>query len=301
MSVTLRQYTAPDDYRRVSDFLLEHYRPGNKDGNWVEPAWEYMHSHPMLDASHLEKIGIWEDGGEIVAVAHYEGAVGEAFFQFHPEYRYLRQEMISYAEENLSARSETDGKKYLRAYANNWDEPFLSLLKGRGYGKDDKEDRPVARVEIPADFPPIELPDGFRLTSLAEEPDWGKVHRVMWRGFNHPGEPPGGEDALESRKSLFDTPSARRDLKIVVKAPNGDFVSLCGMFYVASLGYAYVEPVATDPEYRRMGLGKAAVLEGIRRCGALGAREAYVVSDQLFYLALGFEVIYTSECWARSF
>jgi len=33
------------------------------------------------------------------------------------------------------------------------------------------------------------------------------------------------------------------------------------------------------------------VLEGIRRCGALGATCAYVGSDQPFYLSLGFEVI----------
>jgi hypothetical protein len=26
---------------------------------------------------------------------------------------------------------------------------------------------------------------------------------------------------------------------------------------------------------------------------------AYVGSDQAFYLAMGFEVIYTSECWVK--
>jgi predicted N-acetyltransferase YhbS len=50
-----------------------------------------------------------------------------------------------------------------------------------------------------------------------------------------------------------------------------------------------------------MGLGRAAVLEGIRRCGALGATVAYVGSDQPFYLSIGFEVLYTSECWVRFF
>lgn len=44
----------------------------------------------------------------------------------------------------------------------------------------------------------------------------------------------------------------------------------------------YVEPVATDPDYRRMDLGKAAVLEGIRRCGELGAEVAYVGSVKDF-------------------
>jgi predicted N-acetyltransferase YhbS len=48
-----------------------------------------------------------------------------------------------------------------------------------------------------------------------------------------------------------------------------------------------------------MGLGKAAVLEGIRRCGNLGATVAYVGSDQEFYLSFGFKVIHTSECWLK--
>jgi predicted N-acetyltransferase YhbS len=71
------------------------------------------------------------------------------------------------------------------------------------------------------------------------------------------------------------------------------------MFYEPTNRYAYVEPVATDPTYRRMGLGKAAVLEGIRRCADLGATVAYVGSDQEFYLSIGFEVIYTGECWVK--
>lgn len=99
---------------------------------------------------------------------------------------------------------------------------------------------------------------------------------------------------------MFDTPSGRRDLKIVVVAPTGDFVSFCGMFYEPSQQFAYVEPVATDPTYRRLGLGKAAVLEGIRRCGLLGARNAYVGSDQEFYQALGFTKVFNSECWLKN-
>ena len=92
---------------------------------------------------------------------------------------------------------------------------------------------------------------------------------------------------------------AGANLKIVVAAPDGNFAAFCGMFYQPTHRYAYVEPVATDPDYRRLGLGKAAVLEGIRRCADLGATTAYVGSDLPFYLAIGFKVIYTSDCWVK--
>jgi predicted acetyltransferase len=107
------------------------------------------------------------------------------------------------------------------------------------------------------------------------------------------------QEELESRQTMFDTPKARRDLKIAVAAPDGSFVSFCGMFYEPVNRYAYVEPVATDPVYRRLGLGRAAVLEGIRRSADLGAIMAFVGSNQKFYLSLGFEVINTSQCWQK--
>jgi GNAT superfamily N-acetyltransferase len=299
MEINIRQYRGSYDYQLVGDFLIEHYQPGNQDGNWIEPAWEYMHGHPGLDHSALGKIGMWEDSGKIVAVAHYETSLGETFFQFHPAYRHLRRKMLEHAEGNLYGLSEKDSSRYIQVFINDNDAQFQSLVKELGYEKEPERDRPMARFPIPDPFPQITLPEGFRLTSLADECDWAKVHRVMWRGLNHPGEPPAGQEELEERRKMFDTPKARRDLKIAVRAPDGDFASFCGMFYEPTNRYAYVEPVATDPTYRRMGLGKAAVLEGIRRCADLGATVAYVGSDQEFYLSMGFEVIYTSECWVK--
>lgn len=299
MNVTFRNYNHPHDYKLVDEFLIAHYQTGNKDGNWIEPMWEYMHGHPYLDSSSLGSIGIWDDEGKIVGVAHYESCLGEAFFEFHPAYRYLRKEMLAYAETNLTGISNKEEQKNLRVYVNNNDAEFLSLVTERGYKRDAEGDRPMAKFDIINPFPPITLPDGFHLTSLAEDCDWAKVHHVLWRGFNHEGEPPLGENELENRRKMFDTPKARRDLKIAVEAPNGNFVAFCGMFYEPGGQFAYVEPVATNPDYRRMGLGKAAMQEGIRRCAKLGADTAYVGSDQEFYLSLGFKVISTSECWLK--
>jgi len=299
MTVKLCNYRQAD-YTRISDFLIEHHQPNNADGNWLEPAWEYMHSHPGLDSSTLERIGIWEDAGTVVAVATYESRLGEAFFQFHPAYRHLRKEMLDYAEKSLCGTSK-DGRKYLRAFVNDVDVEFVSLIEARGYARDDSESRTMLQFAIPNPFPAIRLPEGFRLNSLAEEPDWAKVHRVMWRGFNHGDDVPMNEEELESRQKLFDTPKARRDLKVAVAAPNGDFVAFCGMFHEPTNRFAYVEPVATDPTYRRMGLGKAAVQEGIRRCGELGATVTYVGNDLPIYRAVGFEKVYISECWLKYF
>ncbi len=299
--IQFRHYDHTNDYQRVSDFLIQFHQSGNLDGNWLEPAWEYMHYHPLLDSASLGKIRIWEDAGKIVAVCHYESRLGEAFFQFHPAYRHLREEMLDYAESELAGISRRDGRTHLCAYVNDNDAEFLEVVRGRGYVKDAEGTRPLYQFAIPDAFPAIFLPEGFRLTSLAEECDRAKVHSVLWRGFDNGDNVPMNEEELASRRTMFDTPKARRELKIAVAAPSGEFASFCGMFYEAEKRFAYVEPVATDPRYRRLGLGKAAVLEGIRRCGALGATVAYVGSDQAFYQAMGFRRVYNSECWVRYF
>lgn len=301
MTIQNRQYDFEADYQKVSDFLLRHYQPDNRDGNWLEPIWEYMHGHPYLDRGSLGKIRIWEDDGEIVGVVNYESRLREAFFQFHPAYRHLRQELLDYAEQNLYGTTKADGCRFLEAFAADFDEPLRQLLQSRGYQREPDSDRPLYQFAIPDPFPEITLPPGYRLTSLAEEPDWAKLHRVMWRGFNHPGEPEINDEVLEERRRMFDTVRASRELKILVAAPNGEFAAICGMFYEPEGHFGYVEPVATDPAYRRLGLGKAAVLEGIRRCALRGATTAYVGSDQAFYQAIGFRKDYIEECWVKHF
>ena len=298
MAVRLRSYQSQADSYAISDFLTAHYQPGNRDGNWFQPIWEYAHTHPWFDESSVGRIGIWEDGGEVVGVATYELRLGEAFFHTHPSYAHLKPEMLAYAEENLSATGD-DGKRYLKAFVNDFDTAFEETVVSRGYRLASQLHRLMSQFEIPSPFPPIRLPKGFRLKSLVDENDLRKIHRVLHRGFNHPGEPPA--EGIEGRKKMQSGPHFRKDLTIVVQAPNGDFVSYCGMWYDAANRFAYVEPLATDPDYRRRGLGSAAVLEGIRRCGELGATVAYVGSDQPFYLSIGFRKLFTVNCWAKYF
>jgi GNAT superfamily N-acetyltransferase len=204
--------------------------------------------------------------------------------------------MLDYAEKYLFGNSKS-GRRVVRAYVNDFDTELEALVRSRGYQRTPEYDRPMSKFPIPDPFPKITLPDGYRLKSLQDENNLRKIHRVLWRGFNHPGEPP--EDGVEDRRKMQMVPNFREDLNIVVEAPDGNFVSFSGTWYEGINRYAYVEPVATDPDYRRLGLGKAAVLEGVRRCGELGATVAYVGSDLPFYLTLGFTRIYNSQCWTR--
>lgn len=299
MSIKVRSYDRSRDYVRIGQFLLDTYQPGEKPGNWLQSEWEYIHYHPsLLDESALDKIGVWEDDGGIVGVANYESRLGEAFFQIRPDYAHLKSEMLEYAENHLFARLD-DGRGYLRVYINDFDAEFESIAERQGYRKREDESRPMSRYIITSPFPAIVVRDGFGLKSLAEDNDLRKVDRVLWRGFNHPGESPA--DGIDGRKQMQSAPNFRKDLNIVAVAPDGNFVAYCGMWYLPANNIAYVEPVATDPGYRRLGLGTAVVLEGIRRCGELGATVAFVGSDQEFYKVMGFTEVCVLYPWTKGF
>ncbi len=295
MSVTVRSYKYPDDYELVGQFLVNTYNVEGQHRNWLQPRWEYMHYHPLLDESSLNKIGIWEDAGDIVGVVHHEHRMGEIYIEISPDYSYLKKDMLEYAQEYLY-RDENEGR-LLQVFINQTDDEFEAIAEDLGFHKGETHQEDMSQLKIVDPFPSINVPEGFRLKSLQEDNDLIKIHRVLHRGFNHPGEPP--EEELEGRKKMQSAPNFKKDLTIVVEDPDGNFISFCGMWYEASNKIAYVEPVATDPDYRRMGLGKAVVLEGIRRCGELGATDAYVGSGQTFYITMGFRKIFTCCLWTK--
>lgn len=297
MNIQNRPYKISDDFDNISNFLIENYLENNKDGNWLQPAWEYMHSHPCLDRTSLEKIRIWEnDNKKILGVVHYESTLGEAFFQIHKDFNFLKTEMLDYAEKNLYGISKQN-TKYLRVYINDFDNSIIKEIKNRNYKRDKSYDRSLSQYIIPSSFPEININPKFKLQSLQDDNDYAKIHKVLWRGFNHSGEP--DKEGIKDRITMQSVPSFRKDLNIVAVNEEGYFVSYAGMWFDKINKYAYVEPVATDPDYRKLGIGKCTVLEGIRRCAGYGAKIVFVGSNLIFYQKIGFKKIINLECWIK--
>jgi len=292
MSIRMRHYDHKTDYEAVGHFLNRIYQT-DPPTNWLQPRWEYAHSHPSIDTENLGKFAIWDDDGEIVALVHYESKMGVNYVQLDPRYPRLKREMLEYASSQLVG--DLRAGRGCVVFIDDSDSDFGIVASEMGFEPKSEHAEPTSRFDIPSAFPAIRVPEGFRLQSLADEFDVKKIHRVMHRGFNHEGEPP--EDEVEDRRRKLSAPNFRRDLTLVAVAPNGHYVSFCGMWPVVGSSACMVEPVATDPDYRRMGLATAVVLESIRRSAAEGATIAYVGSDQPFYLSMGFEICGSATPW----
>lgn len=296
MAITFRNYIDEtrygNDYNQLRKFYLE-----LENVNYPFGRWDWMVSHSHLNEEGLPKIGMWYDNEDIVGVSTYDTMLdGKCFFVLKTGYEFLHREMIAYAENNLSK----NGK--VKLLIQDSDTKFQKAAKELGYIATQSKDFDAV-FDIDVDHIQYSLPEGFSITSMNDTYDLYQYGRVLWKGFNHEANGEGAyeptSEKIEVFRKEFERPNVNLELKIAVVAPDGNFVSYCGMWQDNASKNALVEPVATDPVYRKMGLGRAAVLEAIRRCGLLGSKKAYVGSSQQFYYSIGFSPCITSTFWER--
>ncbi len=286
------------DYYSVREFFVA---LGNAEFTYAR--WDWMITHSYLDTEALDKIRLWLDDDKIVAMATYDTRLGTAYCLALPEFAYLKGKMLRYAKENLK----NDKGEFSVAISDcDTDFQLEALIQGFVATPDRESDAafyctPDAIKQLPATT--SILPPGFTLVSMAEHYDPQEYLRVLWKGFNHEVNGEGELVYTEKEAAAVDgemrRPNVDLSLKLAVLSPDGHFVSYCGMWYDPAVGYSVIEPVATDPEFRRLGLGKAVVLEGIKRTAALGAKMAIVGSSQQFYYSIGMVPFQTATIWKQ--
>lgn len=293
MSIQFRNYIKQagitEDYHKVRKFFI---RLGYAEFTYTR--WDWMTTHGYLDKSDVGKIGVWEDNEEIVGVATFDCQLGKGFCLALPEYAFLKKEMLQYAKVNLSNNGD------FGVVIADTDLKFQDIAASLGFkATEEKENDAIFYLDKTSTE--YELPEGFRITTMKDTYNLYQYGRVLWKGFNHELNGEGKfEDFKGERRFGHEEmirPNVDLNLKVAVVAPDGNFAAYCGMWYDAEAGYAVIEPVATDPDYRKMGLGKAVVLEGIRRVGKLGAKTAIVGSMQQFYYSIGLRPFKTSTIW----
>jgi len=279
-----------EDYVKVREFLMR--INANKLTEFRMPwgAWEWAVTHGGRDQNSLGKIGLWELDGEVVAIATYECLLGEGFLIVDEAHAYLKPEMVAYAKENLCDK---DGKLKISIKENDYE--LAKAAKTQEFRPTQKMDR-NAVLDI-GHLQSYTLPEGYKFVSMADGWDWQQYNHVMRRGFAGDENPMWNDKIEAERKQMLSSPMIIPELVLAVQAPDGKYASHCGMWYKQNEFYCYVEPVVTDPTYQKKGLGKAVVLEAIRRCGELGAKQALVGSSQQFYYNIGFYPVRTAVVW----
>jgi ribosomal protein S18 acetylase RimI-like enzyme len=144
------------------------------------------------------------------------------------------------------------------------------------------------------------LPRGLRLgdclaVDLVERVD---AHRDAWTHLDHIGLPGAtSRFTLERYQRLRRTPGYDPGLDLIVEATDGVIAACCICWLDEENGIGLFEPVGTRLAYRRRGIARAIVLEGLRRLRERGMHTAMIGTASVnqpalgAYLSCGFEVV----------
>jgi hypothetical protein len=113
-------------------------------------------------------IRIWKlDSGEIIAIINSENPDENAFLHTHHEYRYLEEEMISWAEENIAIAKGNTETKILCIWTLEKDDHRERILGKRGYEKQNVREY-LKWQFLGKRIPDVSLPEGFSVVSVAD-------------------------------------------------------------------------------------------------------------------------------------
>lgn len=280
MDIKFKNYNK-DDYFKVCEFLVKIFKDNKQYINWSWARWGWMIHHPEFDNNISDKIGIWVDENELVALATYDHSLGESIFITDAKYKFLEESMLKYCIENYM-----DGNG-LGIAINDVNKESIELLKRYGFVMN-KDEENVLEINLETVDLEYVIPENIMISNVKNLDDVFNYNKVLWHGFNHVGDIPEDEETIAKFRKMLSAPQNNFHLNVVAK--DGDkWVAFCGCWYDKNTDYAYVEPVCTVPEYRGKEIGKAVVLENLKRCKELGAKKAYVISSNEFYINLGFE------------
>ena len=289
--INFRHYRHSDnlfegDFLLVRDFLLRLDIPTYSFG-----FWEHQVTRPSFREEYLDKIGLWFEDGQLIAFASTEESLGTGILCVCDSKKSLMDEMVAYAKENLHNQGE------LTLLVPDLDKEYQEAAAKAGFAlTQERETESIIAIDM--DNLSYSLPDGFHITSMSENYDPVQFDRIMRRGFSGDMEErelsPADIAAIDRQ---FKRPFVNLDLQVIVTAPDKSWAAFCGMWQTHESKQAFIEPVVTDPDYQKMGLGKAVVYEALQRCGKLGSTSAVVFSSLQFYFNLGFRPNSTSTWW----
>ena len=188
-------------------------------------------------------------------------------------------------------------KTLLMVSSLDFDESRKQFLELAGFEPTEHFQYSLTR-SLAASLEQPQLPDGYRLRSV-EEADFEErvaTHRDAWLRSSFTTE-----QYRRVRSIDFFEPS----LDLVAEDSTGRFGAYCIGWVDRRLGVGSFEPVGTRPQYRRLGLGQAVNLEGLRRMKEMGMHSAKIgtagFNDRAYglYCSCGFSLVDKDRTWVK--
>ncbi len=264
-------YTHSDaQYQEMWDLLVKSYTLIGRMHNWTFARlenWRYASSKKAPLEHYTSKVRLWRQAsGALIGFCIAEGDGDSIYLQTLPGYEQIEPEMLAWIEQDWGAQK---AKVEIPVY--DYDDARKALLAGCGYA-DAGHVMNMRTYDLSQDYSAIRLPEGFRVTTLAEYGDHAAVIETERLTFN--------SDYLD--RDWFDgktsAPSYDFGLNYIIVAPDGRVAAFALGWIDAQNQAAEVDPVGTHPEFRRLGLAKAVVGACFQELARRGVRRAYIAS-----------------------
>ena len=210
----------------------------------------------------------------------------------------IESEMLRWLEERAKSMHAREGQDLHFDIGGYGDPQWESYIEGQGYVLGDTA--LVHFWQSLDEVPDILPPPGFHVQGSSGESDAFERDSVLGLSNSRSG----------SRREFYidamRTPGYRNDLDLAVVSESGDQVAMCIAWLDSDNKVGEFEPVACLPDYRRRGLSRAMIVEGLRRLKALGAESAIVYTWSTnepairLYESCGFRELFRDRTYTKA-
>lgn len=275
-----RPYSGAADLHKLISFLVEtRARQPMQRWHLGDLVWRMFYSSRFDPARCVR---VWEDEqGKVVGFGWLYPPNGADLVPGDPA---LLPDMIAWADSSVS-----EGELYLATLDTSRDE--VAYFESHGFERQSMYGYHLVRSlddTIDDAIPAPLLPDGFTLRPLAG------ADEVEARAILHQQAFGTQNVTVDGYRNVTHAPLYQPDLDLVVFAPDGRMAAFCLGWLDEANRVALFEPVGAHPDFRRMGLARAAMLEALRRMQARGMASVLVATgaeneaSNGLYRSLGF-------------
>jgi ribosomal protein S18 acetylase RimI-like enzyme len=288
-TVQRRAYAGPQDVRAMQDLAARAWTPASR---WHvgDLAWgRFQHT----GRERRWPTALWEAGGRVVAFG-WARLPGELDLLVDPDHAELAGDVLAWFEQVATAGE-------LAVTVGDAEPQLTEALRRRGYAPA-ADDAPffVRLTRSLADLPRPEVPARFAVRHVRDGDLTARVavHRAAFAP---------SLVTVDSYRNVMAAHPYRPELDWVVQAPDRRLAAFCLGWLDERNWVGELEPVGTHPEYRRLGLARAACLAAMAALRAAGAGWAVVDArgdaghpgPLRLYRGLGFAPASWTRTWTR--
>lgn len=268
-----RPFADEDDLLQMRALLMQGRALAGNDSRFAHVgllAWDFFMILCHLDP--MRHIRLWHDGGGRLVGYAVLGEDPLLDWQVLPEYRWrgIEDAALAWAEACLADRRREEPERWggpLGCGARQDDGRRIDFLEGHGFGYrgESAEVDMIRSLEGP--LPEAIVPAGWEVRGLAgveEVPARAAAHREVW----HPWTVGDVTDA--QYRTLMDLPGYDREFDVVAVASSGAVAAYVNCWLDPLNRIGDFGPVGARPAFRRQGLTRAVLVEGMRRLQAAG-------------------------------